>query len=63
MDRTARTSNVGSVVAVRGSVVDVRFDRDLPPIRALLRAGDDGCIAIEVLAQHDALHVRGWVDR
>jgi len=31
-------SNVGVVVAVRGSVVDVRFDGHLPPIYSLLRA-------------------------
>jgi len=51
--------NHGSVVAVRGSVVDVHFERDLPPIYTLLRTGDEGRIAIEVLAQRDAHHVRG----
>jgi F-type H+-transporting ATPase subunit beta len=45
--------------AVRGSVVDIRFDARLPPIYPLLRAGDEGRIVIEVLAQRDALHVRG----
>ncbi len=49
----------GTVVAVRGSVVDIRFERDLPPIYTLLRTGDNGRIAIEVLAQRDAQHVRG----
>jgi F-type H+-transporting ATPase subunit beta len=52
-------SNCGRVVSVRGSVVDVRFDRHLPPIYSLLRAGDRGRIVIEVLAQRDAHHVRG----
>jgi len=51
--------NRGSIVAVRGSVVDVHFDKDLPPIYSLLRAGDGGRIAIEVLSQRDAHHVRG----
>ncbi|MBA3623029.1 MAG: F0F1 ATP synthase subunit beta [Methylibium sp.] len=51
--------NAGVVTAVRGSVVDVRFDGRLPPIRTLLRAGTDGAMAIEVLTQIDALHVRG----
>jgi F-type H+/Na+-transporting ATPase subunit beta len=51
--------NHGAVVSVRGSVVDVRFDHHLPPIYSLLRAGTDGRIAIEVLAQLDAHHVRG----
>ncbi|MEJ8814363.1 F0F1 ATP synthase subunit beta [Variovorax ureilyticus] len=52
-------SNIGSVVSVRGSVVDVRFDGYLPPIYTVLRAGDKGQIVIEVLSQRDAHHVRG----
>jgi F-type H+-transporting ATPase subunit beta len=50
---------MGCVVAVRGSVVDVRFDGRLPPIHSVLRAGSDGRIVIEVLAQRDARRVRG----
>ncbi len=53
------TAHTGQVVAIRGSIVDVRFDEALPPIRTLLRAGADGRIAIEVLAQLDARRVRG----
>jgi F-type H+/Na+-transporting ATPase subunit beta len=52
-------ANVGAVVSVRGSVVDIRFDGRLPPIYSVLRAGDRGRIVIEVLAQRDARHVRG----
>jgi F-type H+/Na+-transporting ATPase subunit beta len=52
-------SNFGSVVSVRGSVVDARFDRHLPAIFSLLRAGPEGKIVIEVMAQLDALRVRG----
>ncbi|MGL1833617.1 F0F1 ATP synthase subunit beta [Rhodocyclaceae bacterium SMB388] len=48
----------GVVVAVRGSVVDVRFDAGLPAIHSLLRAGEQGQIAIEVLSQLDAQQVR-----
>jgi F-type H+-transporting ATPase subunit beta len=48
----------GTVTGVRGSVVDVRFDADLPAIYSLLHA-QDGKISIEVLAQIDAHHVRG----
>ncbi|MEO8683096.1 MAG: F0F1 ATP synthase subunit beta, partial [Vicinamibacterales bacterium] len=59
MEDTASLSNVGVVVSVRGSVVDVRFDTHLPPIYSVLRAGDEGRIVIEVLAQRDAHHVRG----
>jgi F-type H+-transporting ATPase subunit beta len=51
--------NYGVVVAVRGSVVDVRFDTHLPPIYSLLHAGTKKEIVIEVLAQRDANHVRG----
>jgi F-type H+-transporting ATPase subunit beta len=54
--------NLGFVTAVRGSVVDVRFDDHLPSIRTLLRTGTDdatGSIAIEVLTQIDPRHVRG----
>ncbi len=50
--------NLGVVVSVRGSVVDVRFDDRLPPIYSVLHA-DDGRIVVEVLAQRDARHVRG----
>ena len=55
----SKSANRGVVVAIRGSVVDVRFDGDLPPIHNMLEAGEDGSIAIEVLAQRDAYHVRG----
>ncbi|MBA7470754.1 ATP synthase subunit beta [subsurface metagenome] len=51
-------SNLGVVVSVRGSVVDIRFDAHLPPIYSLLQA-KDGKIVIEVLAQPDAHRVRG----
>lgn len=50
--------NLGAVVSVRGSVVDIRFDTHLPPIYSLLHAMD-GKISIEVLAQLDAHRVRG----
>jgi F-type H+/Na+-transporting ATPase subunit beta len=53
------STNRGLVVSVRGSVVDVRFDEHLPPIYSVLRAGAEGHIVIEVLAQLDARRVRG----
>ena len=49
----------GQVVAVRGSVIDVRFDSALPPIKSLLRAGENGEVAIEVLSELDEFTVRG----
>jgi F-type H+-transporting ATPase subunit beta len=59
MENQTHLSNLGAVVSVRGSVVDIRFDDHLPPIYTLLRAGDREQIVIEVLAQRDARHVRG----
>jgi F-type H+-transporting ATPase subunit beta len=50
--------NLGKVVSVRGSVVDIRFDKLLPPIHSLLRA-KERTIVIEVLSQLDAHQVRG----
>ena len=50
--------NSGSVVAVRGSVVDVRFETALPAIHHLLTA-DGGRVRLEVLAHNDAQVVRG----
>ena len=58
IDQTSLT-NKGMIVAVRGSVVDARFDARLPPIYSVLRAGAKNEIVIEVLAQSDAHHVRG----
>lgn len=52
-------ASVGTVMAVRGSVIDIRFDGALPPTHTLLRAGREDQMAIEVLAQHDARYVRG----
>ena len=54
-----KSTNRGTVIAVRGSVVDVRFEPHLPPIYTLLRAGEQSEIVIEVMAQIDAGRVRG----
>ena len=59
MENKTSSSNLGVVVSVRGSVVDIRFDEHLPPIYSVLRAGAEKQIVIEVLAQQDAHHVRG----
>jgi len=59
MKDKANRTNLGTVVSVRGSVVDIRFDEHLPPIYSVLRTGDKGRIVIEVLEQRDARHVRG----
>ena len=59
MKDQTKPKNLGTVVSVRGSVVDIRFDGHLPPIYSVLRAGTEQKIVIEVLAQRDARHVRG----
>ncbi len=58
MENKTIISHFGTVVSVRGSVVDIRFDEQLPPIYSLLRA-KEGEIVIEVLAQLDAHRIRG----
>src|ERR1017187_9587291 len=58
MENTSNPLNCGAGIAVRGSVVDMRFDAHLPPIYSLLHA-KEGKIPIEVLTQLDAHRVRG----
>jgi F-type H+-transporting ATPase subunit beta len=48
----------GTVTAVRGSVVDLRFESNLPSITSVLRTGAKEDIIIEVMTQLDARHVR-----
>ncbi len=55
----AASTNQGTVSTVRGSVVDVLFNKKLPVIYSILRTGQAGEIVIEVLAQLDDQHVRG----
>src|SRR3984957_7515784 len=52
------SASLGTIVSVRGSVVDVRFESHLPPINSLLRVGTQGRTLIEVWAQLDAQRVR-----
>ena len=62
MNREPAGRQDGVIVAIRGSVVDMRFEGTLPAFPSLLRAGDGGRVArvsIEALAQRDARHVRG----
>lgn len=49
----------GKIVSIRGSVVDVWFETNLPPVYTLLHTGKNKEIAIEVLAQLDIHRVRG----
>ncbi len=49
---------VGRVVAVRGSVVDLSFEQDLPPINTVVKTGKHLEIVLEVHMQLDNRHVR-----
>lgn len=51
--------NTGVISAVRGSVVDVRFEDNLPPIYSMLHIDAAQPVVVEVLSQRDAHHVRG----
>lgn len=52
-------TGTGTVVAVRGSVIDAQFPDLLPSINSELRTGPNGEIIVEVLSQLDPLTVRG----
>lgn len=54
----APASAQGVVVAVRGSVVDVRFSAGLPAIRSLLHAGPGHSVMLEAASQLDHERVR-----
>src|SRR5665213_1056010 len=59
MKNKTNRSNGGTIISVRGGVVDVHFDQCLPPIYTVLRAGAHAQIVIEVMTQLDAHRVRG----
>ena len=48
----------GRVESVRGSVVEVRFDGALPPIRSVLKTGPEGAMTLEVADHADEHRVR-----
>jgi F-type H+-transporting ATPase subunit beta len=56
---TPKPENIGRVTSVRGSVVEAAFEDHLPPIHALLRAGHQSEIAIEVQTQIGAARIKG----
>lgn len=53
-----KESNTGEVISIRGSVVDVWFDKQLPLINTLLVTGAGKRIKMEVFTQLDAHMVR-----
>ena len=58
-ENTGKEILYGKIISVRGSVVDVWFEDNLPPVYTLLHSGKDKKIAIEVLAQLNDHSVRG----
>lgn len=59
LDKTEGILSKGTVRSVRGSVVDVHFEKGLPPIYTLLKTGEQKKIAIEVRSHLDKFTVRG----
>lgn len=51
-------TNEGTVLSVRGAVVDIAFTSLLPPIYGLLHAGKNNEIILEVHSQPDEASVR-----
>ena len=52
-------NNVGTVISIRGSVVDVHFERRLPSLFNLLQGGEKQEVMIEVVAHLDVRTARG----
>jgi F-type H+-transporting ATPase subunit beta len=55
----SRSSTQGTLISIRGSVVDAQFPGRLPSIYNVLMAGDDGEIVIEVITHLDSKTIRG----
>ena len=51
--------NYGTVISVRGSVVDVQFSQSLPALYHVLRGGAEEDVVIEVLSHLDSKTIRG----
>ncbi|REJ68762.1 MAG: F0F1 ATP synthase subunit beta [Planctomycetota bacterium] len=56
---SSRDAKCGTIVCVRGSVIDAHFEDGVPDLHNELRAGDDGDIVIEVVNHLNANLVRG----
>jgi F-type H+-transporting ATPase subunit beta len=53
------SENLGYVLSVRSSIIDIEFPQGLPAIHSQLKAGTDGKIAIEVVSHLSSQVVRG----
>lgn len=52
-------SSRGTVVTIKGSIVDARFPQRLPSINNLIKGGDKGDITVEVISHLDPQTIRG----
>ncbi len=59
LGKKVKEANQGTVVSIRGSVVDAFFPQNIPAIYNLLHTGEGGRIKIEVITHLDAQRVRG----
>jgi F-type H+/Na+-transporting ATPase subunit beta len=61
MHKASSNDAVGTIVAIHGGVVDVRFDEQLPEINNMLRSGHKGEVIIEVAALTGPHTIRGLI--
>ncbi|ERT09568.1 ATP synthase F1, beta subunit [Lyngbya aestuarii BL J] len=59
MNQTSEKYQPGTVVSIRGSVIDVKFSPPLPELYTRLNAGENDRIVIEVVSHIDSETVRG----
>lgn len=59
LEKKTVPENLGKVISIRGSVIDVKFEEKLPSIYTLLLTGKENQIAIEVLSQLNSKSIRG----
>ncbi len=58
MKNEIASQSIGRVVAIRGSVVDIMFEKNLPSINMVVKTGKDFKIILEVHMQLDNKHIR-----
>lgn len=57
-EQSLYSKNVGIVTSIRGSIIDIEFNENLPPIYSVIRTGNEMEIILEVQMQPDSGHVR-----
>lgn len=56
--KTAK-ANIGHIVAIQGSVIDIRFEDGLPAVFNELKTGEDQSLSVEVQSHLDGCTLRG----